>query len=821
MERIAADRELNGMEWKDACWIGMSRKQIREQNILAGEENGHFVYYRCVVEIGEPASLKLLITANSRYRLWVNEHPVLSGPCKGDQYRHYYEQVDVSDYLTNGKNALAVQVLFCDPNQVDDQADERTPILSVASLPVGHRLCVEGQIISEKGELLGEVTTGKADWKLYYEPAYYLRAKENSINFGGICEDIDFRAAVANWKAVDLDDSGWWEPAKKHTAVDSEFEQMVGFLPKLRLQARPIPLLFEQEGWLTEELDTCYFSNGGACISNEDTCLDEDWITIPCGVTRKILFHAGQHMCAYMRYGMKGGKGAQIRFTYFEQYMNGDNEVPYTRRQEGNFTGLSDEVILSGDSIVFEPFWMRTFRFVEIEIKTAEQELIFRRPHYRRTGYPLNPSTRLTSSEKWVEGLFHICVNTLQNCMMETYMDCPFWEQMQFVMDTRLQVLFQMTVSNDTRLAGKALEDFHCSMQENGLLQGKYPCAFPQIISTFSLYYVYMIWDYYQQTGDLEIVRRYRADIDRILEYYDTKIGESGLVEHPGYWPFVDWQKSWGMTGVPNNGLEQPSTVINFMYAYALLLGSDLNEASGRIGMAEEYRERREKLLKCIHECCWNEKQGMYQDGPGVETYCQHAQSWAVLNFGQSWLKEEMVQDQSLMDSCLNKSQAQKMMRHALTDADVIPCSFSTSFELFRALEMTDLYQETGRLMERWIALLDRKCTTCPEEPVGGRSACHAWSALPMYELVRIVAGIKSKGVGWKKVVISPLMLYLSDLAGEVITPQGTVKFVYQIQGNTVEAKVIIPENMNAEFVASGELPRQLSTGENVISYSM
>ena len=39
----------------------------------------------------EKARLTADITAVSRYRLWVNGTPVLSGPCKGDLNRQYYE----------------------------------------------------------------------------------------------------------------------------------------------------------------------------------------------------------------------------------------------------------------------------------------------------------------------------------------------------------------------------------------------------------------------------------------------------------------------------------------------------------------------------------------------------------------------------------------------------------------------------------------------------------------------------------------------------------------------------------------------------------
>ena len=89
------------------------------------------------------------------------------------------------------------------------------------------------------------------------------------------------------------------------------------------------------------------------------------------------------------------------------------------------------------------------------------------------------------------------------------------------------------------------------------------------------------------------------------------------------------------------------------------------------------------------------------------------------------------------------------------------------------------MYEMTKDDMLRWKKLLDMGCTTCPETPGISRSECHAWSALPMYEMVRIMPGISPKGPGWDYICIKPMVDYLPDLSGEVITPKGTVYFNY------------------------------------------
>lgn len=777
--------------WDEVMWVGVPKEEIRRCNILEGDMTGRFAYFRCEVKAEENSSLTLNLAAGSKYRLWVNEQPVLSGPCKGDLVHCYFDTVDVSEYIREGKNVLAVQVLYQDPFSAVKQTDERAAIFGVATPGGGHRLAIEGNVKNAEGQTTAAVTTGKADWKVWLDGSFYLKSYAVTENLGAVCEEIDFQNTPSDWKKAGFEDREWLSAVPLEPVKNTPFWKLFGLVKRFALKERPIPLLYEKEALFEREMK---------CDKSAVSGILQEPVVIPPHTELEILLDAGAVVNGYPAFRFAGGTGSRVSIVYFEKFMNPEKEIPRDDWKNGVIEGRTDEIAADGKELCYEPFWYRTFRFVRITVKTQDKPLTFRSVSYRRTGYPMELQTQVSSSASWVSEVWNMCVRTLENCMMDTYMDCPYYEEMQFPMDTRLQILFHYAASDDVRLAKKALEDLHSSMTPEGLIQGKYPSAYMQIISTFSLHYIIMLREYYQHTGDLEGIRKYLPDIDRILYYYDQKKGSLDLLEHLGYWEFVDWQPAWAKTGgVPAAAMEGPSTIINLMYAYALLCGAELYEAAGRKEIGSEYRRRQKKITARIQELCWDEVCGMYREGPDFQEYTQHAQAWAVLNH------------------MTDIADSQKILQNAIHGEKVLKVTFSTSYEWFRALEAADLYEETLENMKQWMALPAKGCTTCPETPGLSRSECHAWSALPIYEMVRSMAGVRQAAPGWSKAVIRPQLIGVSDLYGEVMTPRGIVKFAYHKNANGKWAyEISLPKGLDAGFYYPDGRVMELAGGESV-----
>lgn len=91
---------------------------------------GQFVQFRKQFFLDEkPAGECLLrVSADTRYRLFVNGKSVSFGPCKSYPTRWYYETVDIAEFLITGENVLSAQVLRFSSLNACSSSLARTPL---------------------------------------------------------------------------------------------------------------------------------------------------------------------------------------------------------------------------------------------------------------------------------------------------------------------------------------------------------------------------------------------------------------------------------------------------------------------------------------------------------------------------------------------------------------------------------------------------------------------------------------------------------------------------------------------------------------------
>ncbi|OJJ67842.1 hypothetical protein ASPBRDRAFT_47343 [Aspergillus brasiliensis CBS 101740] len=781
-----------------APWIWLPR-YLEEDN-----RPGRFFLFRKTFQwhpSDQSQTLPIHVSADSRYRLFINGHRVSWGPCKSYPGKWYYETVDIRPYLRDGENVISARVLRYSTLVPGSSSIVSMPLPGFMLYSPHAELAISTDPSWTCLEQRSVKIIPQTEWNYLLGPPFL------SNN-----ERVEEDPSLTGWQLPGYDDAAWDQAVVQSNAV-----KMLPMMSPWKLTPRPIPELPEVPG----RFDGIVKATGPVSTDQWNALIREDNkpVVIPADTRVTVDLSVDALMTAFVNFTFSGGAGAQVSILYSECYEKdlGVETAPFpmprtkSNRSDasGRLYGVKDfYTVTSGQDVhVYEPFWFRCFRYVQVEITTDASPLTLTSISLRETSYPLEITTKVDAGAE-LNQIWEISLRTLQNCRHETYEDCPFYEQNQFASDSRLQLLFTYQLSPDDRLARKTIEEFHASRTPDGLIVAQYPTGFAsKQIPQFSLYWILMIHDHMMYFADRALVRRYLSTVDSIIQHMEDRIDDRGLVGQfdPGTWPFVDWVQDWFVPGQifkscmpPAYHIAGAATVNSLVYAYALLHAAELCEFVGRISTAEEYRTRVRTIQRAVNELCTSTSQELYLDGPGVEQYSQHTQVFAILS-------ETVTGDA-----------AKQLLRRTMSDSSLAQCSYAMKFYAFRAAEKAGIYDELfGSMLDPWRSMIANNMTTWAEDAVNARSDCHGWSASPVNEIVTQLFGVKPAEPGFQRVRIEPRRGLVAVAEGVLYTPRGNIRVQW---GPGKPLMVEATRDVEVEVVVDGQVVRKvLGPGEPVV----
>ena len=161
-------------------------------------------------------------------------------------------------------------------------------------------------------------------------------------------------------------------------------------------------------------------------------------------------------------------------------------------------------------------------------VETGEAPLTVDSLAWRETRYPLEMESALETDDAAFDSVRPLMFRTLQMCSHETYMDCPYYEQLQYAGDTRLEILATYVSTHDDRLAVRAAQLYDQSRGPDGLTRSRYPSAVPQVIPPFSLWWVSMVYDLCMWRKRADAVRQLLPGVHAVLSAFAQRLGTGG-----------------------------------------------------------------------------------------------------------------------------------------------------------------------------------------------------------------------------------------------------------------------------------------------------
>ncbi|WP_198172757.1 alpha-L-rhamnosidase-related protein [Hymenobacter ginkgonis] len=165
--------------------------------------------------------------------------------------------------------------------------------------------------------------------------------------------------------------------------------------------------------------------------------------TIPAHTSVTLLLNQTFLTNAYPTLVFSGGQGAGLSLGYAESlYVRGKKKGNRNDVVGKHFLGRRDSVLSDGGpQQVFTPLTWRTYRYVQLRITTQAALLVLEDIYGVFTAYPFQPQARLATDNPLVQQIAAVGWRTARRCAVETYMDCPYYEQLQYIGDTRIQAL--------------------------------------------------------------------------------------------------------------------------------------------------------------------------------------------------------------------------------------------------------------------------------------------------------------------------------------------------------------------------------------------
>lgn len=739
---------------------------------ITDKENS-FCRYSLDFELAEDSTFDIHVSADNRFELRCDDEYIGMGPDRSDINKWSFHSYRLT--LEKGKHSLDAEVHFL---------AEGYPFAQTSIEP-GFVLFSEDAPV--------DINTGTAKWKVQKLTGIERRPKE-------------LRTFLVVGPNYDIKATEFFNPEE---AVDPIVVQKAGrkfgggnIHPKWKLYPSRLPEQIREpahpgrvrvvDNWGCD--DPIPAENGNNFLDWQNLVSGKTPLTIPPNTEICALWDLENYFTFYPEITTKNGEGSSIEIEFAEScyhqlLIKGDGKKNHIKDNRNEFTGkyfrgFGDVFHPDGEMRTFRPFWWRSGRYARIRIKTAEAPLTIDNICLMESRMPLENESIFNSNDKQLDPIIDVSVRGIQMCAHETYMDCPYYEQMMYVGDTRIQMLVAYVMSSEDRLNQRALELFDWSRRETGFVLERHPSQLKQLSLTFSMIWILMLRDYAWWRNDSAFIRERLKGMRCMLEEFKELQGEKNLMPALPGWSFIDWIGDLSFVNNPGPN-ESGSSIVNLLFLNALNCAAELEEAFGENHLAEYNREWADELAKSIKKTFWNEELKLFDDYPDKKDFSEHAQCLALLSGHFPEIEKQCFES-------------------LITTEGLTPTTVYFSHYLL------DTFAKFGRgdlilkKFDFWKDMVKMGFKTPVETPEPSRSDCHAWGSHPLFHMHASIAGIRPASPGFEKILISPNPGDLTELKSSIPHPAGRVDFQMMKQGEKWQVEIKLPPGITAKLRWNG-----------------
>jgi len=775
-------------------WIWRRNQQYHADDVLEFQ-NGFTLEADTVLEFS--------LSADSRYEGYLDGEYFGMGPDRSDMNHWAFASYRVK--LNAGKHVFSVLCWHLNPGHM--------PAAQI-SWEAG------GFIFGVKNDNLKDVlNTASGKWR--------YRVIDGVSFENAVCEERAWSSLISSFVKITgteyFRENKWEEPEAVIGKMDST--AWGGRHAGWRLYPSPLPEQIRAEHSLSSGTVRAYFQGhdvfgSGKTVSaahihapeipewQANIAADKD-IVIPPNTDCSLLIDMREYHCGFSFIDVSGGdKDSCVRMSWFESLF-GENGKDDRSAIEGKHFDLllqSDRYCsFDGENRRYRAFWWRAGRYLLVSIRSGAAPFTLRKIGFIESRYPLEQESRIRFPAPELNGIQHVMVRAMQMCCHETYMDCPYYEQLMYVGDTRVECLTGYVMSRGGSLQRRAIDLFDWSRSLwNGVVSEHYPSSIPQLSCTFSLIWPFMLRDFVLwRRFDRKWFRDVRISVRSMLNVMNSYLNADGLPENLPGWSFMDWAQGYGWT---NNGLPPPGQNGGVCALYAMLYLNSLKTAmeleniepdSASPEMLSVWKKYYETVKKAVIQRFFVPEKHRFADDDSRQYFSCHAQALALLA------------------DALPDGEKYACYHAMMNDADQAQPTVYFSFYLY---EVMTQFGDAALIPQRlgfWHDILRSGAATTWECPEPSRSDCHAWGAHPLYHFLASIAGIRPGSPEFRTVTVKPQLGSMESLQGSLVHPDGDIVFDFRQNDGVISGKIILPGDLTGNLTVNQSVI-SLKPGENV-----
>jgi len=738
-------------------------------------------------------TMRLHVSADERYELFLDGELVGRGPERGDPSNFFFDTYEMT--IGVGSHVLVARVWAL---------GNYAPFAQMSVKP--------GFLAAAEGKWHTLLTTGIAPWqgKKLEGVKFHLLQGFNEDKFTGAKETID--GAKFPWGFERGEGDGW-------TPASANAEATVGIPESAETHRILCPSLISPliespiVGSRLRHAERTRRSSFPAAIKKQYHN-DSDasaWqqmleggaaVAIQPGERRRVLIDLNCYTTAYYRVIISGGRKGSVRFRWAESLFLEPGTAcfqPKGNRDEIEgkfFEGPYDEFFPDGGPArCYGPLWLRVGRYLEVICHAASEPLFIEKIKITESRYPLEMESSFACSDPALNALVPILHRTLQMSAHESFTDCPYYEQLSYIGDSALESLVTFATSRDVALPRKALELFASSQRSNGFLAPRYPCRWPQTIPPFSLIWILMLRNYALWQPERSVVVALLPTARRILDAAFSLMRPDGLMGTLPAWAFLDWVPQWknGVAPAEKNGAGASQ---NLLLAGVCRAAAWLETFFGEANMALRYERRAKEIGRQAVSRFQNPATGLFSETGRGGSVSDHAQALAILS------------------GSLSATASGNLAKRWKAQPAKAQATIYFSHYVFEAAHVVGDPHFLETRLPLWLGLEKSGFKTAPEMPEPTRSDCHGWSSHPLYHYFATIAGIRPSAPGFSKVAVRPVLGKLEWIKAQMIHPRGCIGIEIEGPTNKRAGMVTLPRGISGMLEINGRQV-ELSPGEN------